>query len=267
MMKTPAENVKIKIFTSIDRHSPFIFRRLESPLYTPTFGAEDQSTPVGGAMLWPGPLWPTDRPVCEVTEWTSVAKPQTAEKDASYLESPVLPSFHSPSKDVSSWSHPPSVEMSRLEAQETSETSEERVLPGEAISVPASVRVASQSEADEQETLCGDDITDVDTKRLGPIELKPRQLIGTLGRGAFGDVLLGFLGSGTFVAVKVVHKPKMYRVPGARKILLREHEILRIVALKGFKFVTPLVSSWEDEENVYFTMVRCSFFYLLRKFI
>lgn len=95
-----------------------------------------------------------------------------------------------------------------------------------------------------------------DTRRIGGISLKPHQYLGLLGRGAFGDVLLGRLYCDVLVAVKVLHKPRMYRYADARNYLLAEVEALRVVALERLQFSTPLVSSWEDEENVYFVMVR-----------
>lgn len=96
-----------------------------------------------------------------------------------------------------------------------------------------------------------------------PVALKPKVFYGILGQGGFGKVLLARLECGTLVAVKVTHKPKYFRAPGARKALLLELDILRYAANQQLSFATPLVSSWEDHENVYFTMVRATLVYVI----
>ena len=57
------------------------------------------------------------------------------------------------------------------------------------------------------------------------------------------------------VAIKVVHKPMMYRRPNGRSHVLVEKESLERLTTMRMPFVTKLLSSWDDGENVYFVMV------------
>ena len=71
-------------------------------------------------------------------------------------------------------------------------------------------------------------------------------------------------GNGRILAVKVVHKDKQYRRPDGRKVMISEKRILEKVAFIKRPFLTPLLDSWADEENVYFVMVsRCYFMFVV----
>lgn len=81
---------------------------------------------------------------------------------------------------------------------------------------------------------------------------------GERGRGSFGRVMMANDGKGRILAVKVVHKDKQYRSPDGREILISEKRILEKVAYMKRPFLTPLLDSWADNENVYFVMVSTS---------
>lgn len=88
-------------------------------------------------------------------------------------------------------------------------------------------------------------------------------LTGTLGSGGFGRVVAGSLlledpSSSVPVAIKVLHKDKVYQDENGRDLVVREGEALRCVTRSDKGFLTRMVCSWDDEENVYFVMVSRS---------
>lgn len=76
------------------------------------------------------------------------------------------------------------------------------------------------------------------------------------GKGTFGRVYMANDYYGNIRAIKVVHKDKQYRGEDGREILIQEKRALEIVARAKRPFLTPLLDSWADKENVYFVMVR-----------
>lgn len=79
---------------------------------------------------------------------------------------------------------------------------------------------------------------------------------GTLGNGGFGRVMLATDQYNQRVAIKIIHKDKQYQFNGGRDSILLERRILERIALSGKRFLTPLLASWQDLQNVYFVMVR-----------
>lgn len=80
-------------------------------------------------------------------------------------------------------------------------------------------------------------------------------LLGTLGSGATGRVMYARDQDNNPLAIKVVHKPKMYRRRFGRVDVVAERNTLERITIYGKPFLTQLLSSWDDEENVYFVMV------------
>ncbi|KIP04594.1 hypothetical protein PHLGIDRAFT_189866 [Phlebiopsis gigantea 11061_1 CR5-6] len=79
-------------------------------------------------------------------------------------------------------------------------------------------------------------------------------LRGERGKGSFGRVYMAHDYHGNLRAVKVLHKDKQYREKDGREILIQEKRALEAVARLRRPFLTPLLDSWADNENVYFVM-------------
>ncbi|KIP04586.1 hypothetical protein PHLGIDRAFT_129405 [Phlebiopsis gigantea 11061_1 CR5-6] len=79
-------------------------------------------------------------------------------------------------------------------------------------------------------------------------------IVGHLGTGASGRVMYARSREGKAVAVKVAHKAKLYRERCGRLNIKAEQECLERVTLCGKPFLTQLLSSWDDDDNVYFVM-------------
>ena len=58
------------------------------------------------------------------------------------------------------------------------------------------------------------------------------------------------------MAIKILHKAMLYRDQLGRMDIVSEKKILTRATICGKPFLTQLLSSWDDEENVYFVMVR-----------
>lgn len=76
-----------------------------------------------------------------------------------------------------------------------------------------------------------------------------------LGAGATGCVVRGTRGRRSY-AVKVIHKGAARAFNFTRANFAREKETMAAVAEAGVKHLVPLLMSWEDQEKVYFVMVR-----------
>lgn len=87
-------------------------------------------------------------------------------------------------------------------------------------------------------------------------------VLGVLGNGASGRVVYARSRTGESVAIKIAHKAKLYRHPFGRVNIEGEKENLIRVTLCGKPFLTQLLSSWDDKDNVYFVMVSVSFEWL-----
>lgn len=79
-------------------------------------------------------------------------------------------------------------------------------------------------------------------------------LIGMLGAGGSGRVFSVRDQHGQWFALKVLHKPIVYRAPEARCAILNERHSWERVTLGRRAFLMPLLASWDDEDNVYFLM-------------
>lgn len=87
-------------------------------------------------------------------------------------------------------------------------------------------------------------------------------LLNAIGLGGFGLVYRARTGNGELVAVKTMAKAHLYR--GGRSLesvdcAIMEHQIMKAATETGNTWVTHLLASWEDAENIYFVMV--SFLY------
>ncbi len=84
-------------------------------------------------------------------------------------------------------------------------------------------------------------------------------VLGTLGQGTYGRVLYARTEHGEAVAIKVIHKFKLYRQRKGRDMLLNEQRIMRRLTECGREFLVPLLASWDDSRNVYLVMVSLYF--------
>lgn len=82
------------------------------------------------------------------------------------------------------------------------------------------------------------------------------RVLSRIAQGGGGRVVAAETDDGYYVAIKVIHKWQQYRLSTGRQMLLTEKAIMAKAATLGHKFLTSLLESWEDEENVYFAMVR-----------
>lgn len=56
-------------------------------------------------------------------------------------------------------------------------------------------------------------------------------------------------------AIKIVHKNKAYARGHGREFVLLEQRMMKRITELGNPFLAPLLSSWDDKENVYLVMV------------
>ncbi|OBZ75815.1 Protein kinase 2 [Grifola frondosa] len=84
----------------------------------------------------------------------------------------------------------------------------------------------------------------------------PYRILGLVGQGASGIVMAAMnqFDRNNVVAIKVIHKDRYYSQPLMRQQLLQEKHFLEQAAREGTPFITKLLSSWEDNLNVYFVM-------------
>lgn len=80
------------------------------------------------------------------------------------------------------------------------------------------------------------------------------RVLSRIAQGGGGRVVAAETDDGYYVAIKVIHKWQQYRLSTGRQMLLTEKAIMAKAATLGHKFLTSLLESWEDEENVYFAM-------------
>jgi hypothetical protein len=80
-------------------------------------------------------------------------------------------------------------------------------------------------------------------------------VLGQLGTGSTGRVMYARTRDDYPVAIKIVHKPQVYRLHCGRANVMVEKETLERVTTVGKPFLTKLLASWDDGENVYFVMV------------
>lgn len=80
---------------------------------------------------------------------------------------------------------------------------------------------------------------------------------GIIGCGGFARVLQATKDSGECVAIKVTHKREAYaKSPYIHDLLCHEMDTLRWATTHACPGLTKLIESWEDEDNIYFVMVR-----------
>lgn len=81
-------------------------------------------------------------------------------------------------------------------------------------------------------------------------------ITGELGRGAFGRVVFARTSLGDEVAIKIFGKTSSKNTPEQhRQSILNEKQILARVTAEENPFVTQLLVSFQDQNNVYFVMV------------
>ncbi|KAH9890441.1 kinase-like domain-containing protein [Cubamyces lactineus] len=83
-------------------------------------------------------------------------------------------------------------------------------------------------------------------------------LIGKLGQGSYGRVMLAYTAQ-TFdlVALKVLHKPALYRVAGMAEAICNERTLMSMTAVHNKSFLMHLEAAWEQDDNVYLAMEAC----------
>lgn len=84
------------------------------------------------------------------------------------------------------------------------------------------------------------------------------KILGELGRGSFGRVVLASTSDGKDVAIKVLSKAAGPRcLENHKTSILNEKQILARISEEEDPFITTLLASFQDEDNIYFVMV-CS---------
>ncbi|KAI0657121.1 kinase-like domain-containing protein [Cubamyces menziesii] len=83
-------------------------------------------------------------------------------------------------------------------------------------------------------------------------------LVGKLGQGTYGRVMLAYTAP-TFdlVALKVLHKPALYRVAGMADAICNERALMSMAAVYDKSFLMHLEAAWEQDDNVYLAMEAC----------
>ena len=88
------------------------------------------------------------------------------------------------------------------------------------------------------------------------------KILGELGRGSFGRVILASTNDGNDVAIKVLSKAAGPRcLENHKTSILNEKQILARISEEEDPFITTLLASFQDEDNIYFVMV-CSHHYI-----
>ncbi|KAI0355219.1 kinase-like protein [Trametes cingulata] len=83
-------------------------------------------------------------------------------------------------------------------------------------------------------------------------------IIGKLGEGGFGRVMAAVSSKGELVALKVMHKPKVYTHDTGRENLSLERKLMAEAAEINAPYVVHLKAAWEQGDNVYFVMELCA---------
>jgi hypothetical protein len=79
-----------------------------------------------------------------------------------------------------------------------------------------------------------------------------RELVG---QGANGCVYRVDTQSGDQVAIKIQARAWLFAQPANIAAAVEERKVLRIMTERRVAFMTSLLSSWSDDDNVYFVMV------------
>ena len=88
------------------------------------------------------------------------------------------------------------------------------------------------------------------------------QITGTLGAGGYARVMKAVLlvptRQGVDMAIKVMHKDRVYQNPEGRMLMMEERRVMERVTESGLSGLAKVFCVWDDEENVYFAMVSIS---------
>ena len=123
---------------------------------------------------------------------------------------------------------------------------------------------ALDAETSEDESEAGDDADDSDDTRPPTVLRNPHTggtyfVEGVVADGGFARVVQVVDDKGQRRAAKIAHKRAVCKRAGARDGLLREKAFMVKTSEIGSRRLVGLIESWEDEENIYFIMVRVSF--------
>ena len=116
-------------------------------------------------------------------------------------------------------------------------------------------------DTDEDDSEADDDLDDVrpPTVLRNPHSGAAYSVEGVVADGGFSRVAQVVDDEGRRRAAKIVHKRAVCKRAGAREALLREKAFMVKASEMGSRRLVGLIESWEDEENIYFIMVRASF--------
>ena len=81
-------------------------------------------------------------------------------------------------------------------------------------------------------------------------------VLGALGEGSFGRVFFALTQARDLVALKVLHKYKLYRMDGSRASVHTEREALALAVKHNITSWAKLRAAWEDNLNIFMAMVR-----------
>ncbi|KAI0689297.1 kinase-like domain-containing protein [Cytidiella melzeri] len=85
------------------------------------------------------------------------------------------------------------------------------------------------------------------------------KILGRIGSGGFGRVMAAILqydnkNIHADTAIKVIHKDRVYQRSNGRELILQEARVLQRITCSGKRLLTKMLSSWDDNRNVYFAM-------------
>ncbi|CDO71948.1 hypothetical protein BN946_scf184940.g95 [Trametes cinnabarina] len=82
-------------------------------------------------------------------------------------------------------------------------------------------------------------------------------VLGQIGRGGFSRVMVAASSAGELVALKIMHKPTVLRLPNMRENVKMERDIMAMVIDRRKQFLLPLKAAWEQGDHIYFAMELC----------
>ncbi|KAI0085891.1 kinase-like domain-containing protein [Irpex rosettiformis] len=120
--------------------------------------------------------------------------------------------------------------------------------------LPLKERIAALAQARRKEPMEPKNTSRGAVTLCNDIRTETYSVTGMLGEGAYGRVMYAMSKEGEQVAIKVVHKAMIYRRFSGRRRVINELHALKHVTNADLSFVCPMLSAWDDDDNIYIVM-------------